>query len=64
MNSVYLGMINTEHTRERADSDAAITVELDDMMQVDEVSKVILFLASDEASPFMGAALDVFKKKA
>ena len=64
VNSVYLGMINTEHTRERADSDAAITVELDDMMQVDEVAKVIKFLASDEASPFMGAAIEVFGKKA
>ena len=64
VNSVYLGMINTEHTRERADSDASVTVALDDMMQVDEVAKVILFLASDEAAPFMGAALEVFKKKA
>ena len=64
VNSVYLGMINTEHTRERADSDAAVTVGLDDMMQVDEVAKVILFLASDDAAPFMGAALEVFKKKA
>ncbi|MDR0840299.1 MAG: SDR family oxidoreductase [Christensenellaceae bacterium] len=64
VNSVYLGMVNTEHTRERADSDAAVTIPLDDMMQVEEVAKVVLYLASDEAAPFMGAALDVFKKKA
>ena len=64
VNTVILGMINTEHTRERADTDAAVTVELDAMMQVDEVARVILFLASDDASPFMGAALDVFGKKA
>lgn len=63
VNAVYLGMTNTEHTRDRFDSDAAITVPLEEMMQVDEVAKVILFLASDEAHPIMGAAIDVFGKK-
>lgn len=64
VNAIYLGMTNTEKTRERFDSDAAITVELDEMLQVDEVGKVVCFLASDEAAPIMGAAIDVFGKKA
>jgi len=64
VNAIYLGMTNTEKTRERIHSDKAITVELDDMMQVDEVAKVVLFLASDDAKPIMGAAIDVFGKKA
>ena len=34
------------------------------MLQVDEVSKVVCFLASDDAAPIMGAAIDVFGKKA
>lgn len=63
VNAIYLGMTNTEHTRERIDSDPAVTIKLDDMLQVDEVSKVVTFLASDEASPIMGAAIDVFGKK-
>lgn len=63
VNAIYLGMTNTEHSRERMDSDKAITIPLDAMMQVDEVSKIVLFLASDEASPIMGAAIDVFGKK-
>lgn len=62
-NAVYLGMTNTEHSRERIDSDPAITIKLDDMMQVDEVSRVVLFLASEDAAPIMGAAIDVFGKK-
>lgn len=64
VNAIYLGMTNTEHTRERIDSDPAVTVKLDEMLQVDEVSKVVCFLASDDASPIMGAAFDVFGKKA
>jgi len=64
VNAIYLGMTNTEKTRERFDSDAAITVELDEMLQVDEVGKIVCFLASDEAAPIMGAAIDVFGKKA
>ena len=64
VNAIYLGMTNTEKTRERFDSDAAITVELDEMLQVDEVGKIVLFLASEEGSPIMGAAIDVFGKKA
>ena len=39
-------------------------VPLDEMMQVDEVAKIVKFLASDEAAPIMGAAIDVFGKKA
>lgn len=64
VNSVYLGMTNTEHTRERMDSDGAVTISLDEMLQVEEVAKVIRFLASDDAAPIMGAAIDVFGKKA
>lgn len=60
VNSVYLGMTNTEHTRERMNSDAAITISLDEMLQPPEVSKVVLFLVSDEASSIKGAAIDVF----
>ena len=41
VNAMYLGMVNTEYTRER----------MDEMMQPPEVSKVVLFLVSDDASP-------------
>lgn len=64
VNAIYLGMTNTEHTRERLGSDQAVTIPLEEMLQVEEVSKVVLFLVSEEASPIMGAALDVFGKKA
>ncbi len=60
VNSVYLGMTNTEYTRERMNSDAAVTISLNEMMQPPEVSKVVLFLVSDEAAPIKGAAVDVF----
>lgn len=60
VNSVYLGMTNTEYTRERMGSDAAVTISLDEMMQPPDVSKVVLFLVSDEASPIKGAAVDIF----
>jgi len=64
VNAVYLGMTNTDYTRRRLENDPAITIDLKEMLQVEEVSKVVLFLASDEAAPIMGAALDVFGKKA
>lgn len=60
VNSLYLGMTNTEHTRERFDSDPSVTIGLDEMMQVEDVVKVVSFLASDDAAPIMGAAIDVF----
>ena len=60
VNSVYLGMTNTEHTRERINSDQAVTISLDEMMQPPEVSKVVLFLVSDEAAPIKGAAIDIY----
>jgi NAD(P)-dependent dehydrogenase (short-subunit alcohol dehydrogenase family) len=60
VNSVYLGMTNTEYTRERINNDAAVTIALDEMMQPEEVSKVVLFLVSDEAAPIKGAAIDVY----
>ena len=60
VNSVYLGMTNTEYTRERIGSDPSVTISLDEMMQPPEVSKVVLFLVSDEAAPIKGAAVDVF----
>lgn len=60
VNSIYLGMTNTEYTRERLSHDAAVTISLDEMLQPPEVSKVVLFLVSDEAAPIKGAAIDVF----
>lgn len=60
VNAIYLGMTNTEYTRERMNRDEAVTISLDEMLQPDEVSKVVLFLVSDEASPIKGAAVDVF----
>lgn len=60
VNSIYLGMVNTEKTRERIDSDAAVVIPLEEMLQPPEVSKVVLFLVSDDASPIKGAAIDVF----
>ncbi len=62
VNALYLGMINTEYTRERLGKDPAVTAKLDEMLQVDEVSRVIKFFASDDAAPIMGAAVDVFGK--
>lgn len=63
VNAIYLGMTNTENTRNRLGNDKAVTIDLDGMLQEDEVSKVALFLVSDDASPIMGAAIDVFGKK-
>lgn len=60
VNSVYLGLTNTEYTRERMNSDTAVTISLDEMMQPPDVSKVVLFLVSDEAAPIKGAAVDIF----
>lgn len=60
VNSIYLGMVNTEYTRERMGEDAAVVIPLEEMMQPDEVSKVVLFLVSDDAAPIKGAAIDVF----
>lgn len=64
VNALYLGMTNTEYTRQRIENDPAITIDLKEMLQVEEVSKVVLWFASDEAAPVMGAAVDVFGKKA
>lgn len=63
VNAIYLGMTNTEHSRERLGIDPAITTALDEMLQVEEVSAVVLFLASKAAAPIMGAAIDVFGRK-
>lgn len=60
VNSIYLGMVNTEKTRERIDSDAAVVIPLEEMLQPPEVSKVVMFLVSDDAAPIKGAAIDVF----
>jgi NAD(P)-dependent dehydrogenase (short-subunit alcohol dehydrogenase family) len=60
VNSIYLGMTNTEYTRERMNSDEAVTIPLHEMLQPREVSKVVLFLVSDEAAPIKGASVDVF----
>lgn len=60
VNAVYLGMTNTEKTRERMQSDdPAIQWKFEDMLQVDDAAKVVAFLASDVAKPIMGAAVDV-----
>ncbi len=64
VNALYLGMVNTEYTRERMGSDPAVTSELEDMLQPDEVARVVLFFASDDSAPIMGAAVDVFGRKA
>ncbi|MDC7235714.1 MAG: SDR family NAD(P)-dependent oxidoreductase [Spirochaetales bacterium] len=63
VNAIYLGMTNTEYTRERLDSDKAVTIHTDDMLQEDEVSRVVQFLVSDDSAPMMGASVDVFGKK-
>lgn len=62
-NAIYLGMTNTEHTRERMDTDKAVTIDLESMLQVEEVAEVVMYLSSEEAKPIMGAAIDVFGKK-
>lgn len=64
VNSIYLGMTNTQAVRKRMEeSDKAVTINTDEMMQMDEVSRVVTFLASDDAKTIMGAAIDVFGKK-
>lgn len=63
VNAIYLGMTNTEHTRERMDSDKAVTVELGEMLQVEDVAEVVAYLASDAAASIMGAAIDVFGRQ-
>lgn len=60
VNAVYLGMINTEYTRARMAEHESVTIPLEEMMQPPEVSKVITWLASDDAAPIKGAAIDVF----
>ncbi len=65
VNSIYLGMTNTEAVRKRmGENDKAVTINTGEMMQMDEVSRVVAFLASDDAKTIMGAAIDVFGKKA
>ena len=62
-NALYLGMTNTEYTRERMANDPAVAVSLDEMLQVSDVVPVVLFLASEDARAVMGASIDVFGKK-
>lgn len=64
VNAIYLGMTNTEYTRARMHTDQAVTIPLEEMLQVDEVARIVKYLVSDEAAPLMGAAIDVFGKKA
>jgi NAD(P)-dependent dehydrogenase (short-subunit alcohol dehydrogenase family) len=60
VNAVYLGMTNTEKTRERImEDDPAIQWKFEDMLQVDDAARVVAFLASEAAKPIMGAAVDV-----
>jgi NAD(P)-dependent dehydrogenase (short-subunit alcohol dehydrogenase family) len=64
VNVLLLGMINTEGTRNRLGKDPAVTIGLDQMLQVEDVAKTVLFFASDDSSAIMGASIDVFGKKA
>lgn len=63
VNAIYLGMTNTDHTRERMAADQAVTIDLEEMMQIEDVLPVITFLASEDAKCITGAAIDVFGKK-
>lgn len=63
VNAIYLGMTNTDHTRERMAADKAVTIDLEEMMQIEDVLPVVTFLASDDAKCITGAAIDVFGKK-
>lgn len=60
VNAIYLGMTNTEYTRARMHEHESVTIPLEEMLQPPEVSRVVLWLASDEAAPVKGAAIDVF----
>ncbi len=63
VNAIYLGMTNTEYTQQRMADDKAVTIPLDQMMQIEDVLPVVMFLTSDDARTIMGAAIDVFGKK-
>jgi NAD(P)-dependent dehydrogenase (short-subunit alcohol dehydrogenase family) len=63
VNAIYLGMTNTDHTQQRMNDDAAVSIPLEQMMQIEEVLPVVTFLTSDAAHVIMGAAIDVFGKK-
>lgn len=63
VNAIYLGMTNTEYTRERIGKDKAVTIDTSTMLQEDEVSRIALFLVSGDSSSMMGASVDVFGKK-
>lgn len=54
VNTVILGLTNTEDVSERA------TIPPDDMLQPIDVANTIVFLCSDEARGFKGAALEHF----
>ena len=59
VNCINLGMTNTEKTRERIGADdPTCQWNLDEMLQVEDVAKVVTWLASDDAKPIMGAAID------
>lgn len=63
INSIYLGMTNTEYTRKRVGNDKAVTIDLDEMLQEEDVSKVAQFLVHDDSKAIMGAAIEVYGKK-
>lgn len=63
VNTVCPGMTNTEYTRERKKQGIGF-IPLEEMLQVDDVSRVVMFLCSDDSSSIMGASIDVFGKKA
>ncbi len=59
VNCINLGMTNTEKTRERIGADdPTCQWNLNEMLQVEDVAKVVTWLASDDAKPIMGAAID------
>ena len=57
VNAIYLGLTNTEYTRSRMNVDPST------MLQPAQVADVVLFLASEESSAIVGAAIDVFGNK-
>ena len=54
VNTIILGLTNTAEIKQRN------TIPEDKMLQPDEVANTIMYLASDEARGFKGAALEFF----
>lgn len=63
VNTLYLGLISSDNIKNRAGKDPLVSTGLDEMMTPEEVSKVVMFIASDDGAPFVGAGIDIFGKK-